>query len=374
MLQRRREERDVKLVLTGGHAGSTAYAVVEELRARSRKWKIFWIGAKRAVEGTGVPTFEKEIFPKIGVSFVPIFSGRVQRKFSIWTIPSLLKIPFGFLHALYLLLQIKPKIVVSFGGFAAFPVVIVAWGLRIPVIVHEQTVAVGRANKYSAFFADKIALARRQSARYFPKDKIVVVGNPVSTEIAKIMPKDKKGFPPALLITGGSRGSVFINDLIDSVLETLLEKYTVIHQTGVYQYSKFKRRKSGLGESIKKRYRVHGLVPPWDWYKLIKSSDIVVSRAGANVVSEIIYVKRPAIFIPLPFSYHNEQVKNAHYAQKYGTAIVLEQKKATPKIFLKKIDSMNTNWLKIVNKAKDIASPDKGAAKRFVDLIESYAQ
>ena len=181
----------VKVVMTGGHAATTAIAVVEEIKAKRLDWGLTWIGVKKAIEGKTVQTLESEALPKLGVKFITIITGRAQRRFTIHTIPSLLKIPAGFVQSFYHLVKIKPNVVVSFGGFASIPVVVDAKILGIPIIIHEQTSVIGRANGFSSQIADKIALARSESLKYFPKEKSVVIGNPVMKEITKIKPKLK---------------------------------------------------------------------------------------------------------------------------------------------------------------------------------------
>src|SRR5260221_10516561 len=149
------------ILLTGGHAGTTALSVIEEFQSRedTRDWKIFWIGAQHAVEGKKTPTLESQILPKLGITSYSIIMGRLQRKFTRYTLASLIKIPFGFIHALYLLKKIKPQVILSFGGFAAYPVVVVGSLLKIPVVIHDQTAAAGRANMFSARFAKKVAIS-----------------------------------------------------------------------------------------------------------------------------------------------------------------------------------------------------------------------
>lgn len=370
-LRDRSRQQGLKIVLTGGHAGATAYALIQELRGRKNiSRKIHWIGARRALEGKDIPTFEQVVFPKIGVKFLSIFTGRIQRKFTFWTIPSLAKIPFGFVHGTLLLMKIKPDVLISFGGFAAYPVVVAAWLQRIPVVIHEQTVTAGRANRYSSYFANKIALSRAESKKYFPPKKCVITGNPVSCEIASIKPKESLGVPPVLFITGGSRGSVSINNLVDKILEKLLGGYRVIHQTGRYQQDKFKKRKRGLRKEFRKNYEVQGFLDPWEWFEAVRKADLLVSRAGANVVSEIIVTKRPSILIPLPIAYRDEQRKNAVFAEKFGVAKVVDQKGLSPKRLLDEINRVKENWNEIVDRIKEKESPDKDAAKKLADLIE----
>lgn len=365
-------ERCYSIVLTGGHAGTTALAVVKEIKGRHPSWKICWIGPSSAIEGKNIPTLESRIFPEMGVEFKQIFTGRLQRKFTFWTIPSLLKIPFGFAHALSLLIAIKPKVILSFGGYAAFPVVVTGALLGVPVIIHEQTVAVGRANKYSAPFARKIALARAESLKFFPKDKCVVVGNPILPEIERILPKNEISVPPQILVTGGSRGSMTINSLIGEVLDELLSKYKLIHHTGEIDFPKFEKKKFELAEAAKERYEIYPHIPAKDMPKILEKVDIVVGRAGANTVSEVVAAKKPSILIPLPFSYLDEQTKNAGFAQKFGVAKVLLQEGLTGKRLLKEIDETIESWQATVSKVKAKASPDIGASGRLVSLIEEY--
>ena len=364
--------KKTEIVLTGGHAGTTALAVVKEIRRRHPSWKICWIGARAAIEGKNIPTIESRLFPEMGINFKSIFTGRLQRKFTFWTIPSLLKIPFGFVHALVLLIDVKPKVILSFGGFAAFPVVVMGAFLRIPVVIHEQTVAVGRANRYSAPFAKKIALARSESLNFFPKGKCVVVGNPILPEIEKILPKERLSSPPEILVTGGSRGSITINSLISEILEELLSKYKLIHHAGEIDFPKFEKKKSQLAVAAKERYEVYSHIPAKDMPKILEKADIVVGRAGANTVSEIVAAKKPSILIPLPFSYLNEQTKNADFAEKYGVAKVFPQENLTGQKLLKEIDETVESWQATVSYVKGKVSPDIGASRRLVSLIEEY--
>ena len=363
-------QKEVKVVLTGGHAGATAYALIQEIKKHKKDYHICWIGAKYAIEGAKLTTFEYNVFPSIGVIYYPIITGRIQRKFTFWTIPSILKIPIGFIHALLLLIKIRPKVILSFGGYASFPVVVMGWILRIPVIIHEQTIVFGRANKYSSFFANKIALARDESLKYFPHQKCVVVGNPISAEIKNVKPKKKIGNHPTIFIIGGSRGSQAINDLAEDILSKLLEKYYVIHQTGALEFKKFMDIKLNLSSKLNSRYEVHDFIFPNKWYKFIARADLIISRAGANIVSEVIISKRPAIFIPLPITFMDEQTKNAEYVAKLGFAKVLNQRDLTPDTLFREIEERFLNWNEMVKKASNIESPDKNASEKLLKIIE----
>ena len=360
-----------KIVLTGGHAATAAISVVEELLRRSGKTplEIYWIGAKRAIEGKDIATIESQALPKLGVSTHLISAGRLQRKFNIWTVPSLAKIPAGFVSATNLIRKIKPDIILSFGGFAAFPVVFVGWVMGIPVILHEQTSSAGRANKFSSPFAKKIAVARVESLKHFPSNKVVVTGNPIMTQIAEISPKTKLASPSTIFVTGGSRGACTINNLVKPLLPKLLEKYIVIHQTGELDFEQFTKIKKSLPNALKENYEVYSQIDPMQIDGVFKRADVLVGRSGANTVSEIMAIHLPSIFIPIPFAYEDEQTKNAEFARGVGLAEVIPQKKATPQALWGLIEKTIKNWNSKVAKAARFESPDKKASSRLVDLV-----
>ena len=371
--ERTEELKNKKILLTGGHAATTALSTIEELKAcLPAGWDLVWIGSNKAMEGKSTRSLESRVFEKVGVKSYSIISGRLQRKFTFWTIPSLIKIPFGLLNALFLILKIRPKVVVSFGGYAAVPVVVVSWLLRIPVVIHEQTAAIGLANKLSQPFAKKVCLARKESEIYFNSKKTVLTGNPVMSQIAEIEAKEKPGNPPTIFITLGSRSSRNINKVVDEILDRLLESYKVIHITGETDFSKFKERKNYLKGEHSARYKVYSGVDPTQIDGMYKEADIVVARAGANTVSEIIVTRRPALLIPIPWSYLDEQKKNALVAQKIGIARILEQEKLSGGKMLSEINVLIENWQSMVNKAKDSDVLDREASQRLVEQIVAY--
>jgi len=365
-----KKSEKIKIVFTGGHAATTAISVVEEILRRNLNWKVYWIGAEAGVEGQAVPTLESEAFPSLGVTLYAIKAGRLQRKFSFWTIPSLLKIPLGFFQAFALLLKLRPKLVLSFGAYSAFPVVVSAYILGIPVVVHEQTVAAGRANRASGLFARKIALARKESERFFLRKKCVVVGNPILSDIARIKPKRSIGEPPTVFVTCGSRGSQTINEAVDGVLERLLSSYRIIHQTGPIDYPNFLKRKKNLSRDLSENYLVQSRVHPLKIAAIYSQADIIIARAGANTVSEIITTGRPSILIPIPWSYLDEQTKNAQAAQKLGIAKIVTQDSLTPASLFESVGEVRRDWEKMAGSSFKKENPDTQASARLVKLLE----
>lgn len=366
-------KKKTTIVLCGGHAATTALATIEELiRRKKDAGDLIWIGSKKAMEGGRTLSLESQIFDKVGVKSYPIISGRLQRKFTLWTIPSLIKIPIGFINALLLLLKTKPQVVVSFGGYAAFPVVFSSWLLRVPVILHEQTTTIGLANKLSLPFADKICLGREESRKYCHKKNCILVGNPIMTQIAEIETKEKIGNPPTIFITLGSRGSQKINKVVYGILDRLLEKYRVIHITGEADFEKFQKRKGSFKGERFVRYEVYPSVDPMQIDGLYKEADIVIARAGANTVSEIIATRRPSILIPIPWSHLEEQKNNALVARKIGIARILEQENLSGITLLSEIDILIKDWTAMIERSKGSGTPDRKGSQRLVDQIIPY--
>ncbi len=343
-----------KILLTGGHAVTTAIAVIEELIRRYGKEgiDISWIGPKFPVEGKEVSGLEFKIFPGLGVKPYLLNAGRLQRKFTRYSVPSLFKLPIGFIQAIYFVLKIKPEVTLSFGGFAGFPVVFASWLFGIPVVIHEQTLGMGLANKLSSVFAKEILLAK-------------VVGNPVMTQICEVEPKEKIGNPPVIFVMGGSRGSERINEAVFSILPKLTKKYRLIHITGQSDCERFNGIKNN-------NYRCFPFVSPMQIDNLYRECDIVVSRSGANTVAELMIVKRPAILIPIPWAHLNEQEENAKSAEKFGVAKILKQEDLSGRRLQIEIEKIIKDWEKIVAKIKSKQSGDVSASSRVVDVLVKY--
>lgn len=358
-------DKELRIVLTGGHAASPGLAVAEELKHRYPNARLFWIGSKYAVPGSRTTTLEYKIFPEIGVKFYSLIVGKLQTKFTLYTIPLLLCIPLSFVQALLFVIKLKPRVLISFGSFSSFPVIFWGWILGIPIILHEQTVIAGRANLTSAFFASKIALSRSESLSFFPKNKSVVTGNPILSEMLAISPKKKLGAVKTILIVGGSRGSEFINKEISKIIPDLIKKYKIIHITGERDFNKYKNAGS-------QRYKVLAFVDPRKIPRYYGESDLIIGRSGASTVSEILYIKRPAIFIPLPRTFMDEQYKNAKYAEDFGLAKVLKETEVSSDSLMYSIDELFSNWQKIVDKVSEKQSPDSLASQKIVDLIGEY--
>ncbi len=361
-----------KIFITGGHAATTALSVVEEILEREQKHppKLYWIGPKYAIQGTKVPTLASEILHTKGVEFVPIIAGRFLRKLNRWILLSIVKVPIGFAHALWIIIRKRPDLILSFGGYAAIPVVVMGWLMRVRIVIHDETYSFNRSNKLTELFADKICLSRNNSLKYYKKEKSIVIGNPMLKSIGGVKVKTKLSKNVTIYITGGSSGSKSINEAVLGILEKLLGKYTIIHQTGRLDFEKFKNIKKEFPVLLRNKYKVFPSVSPFNVHEIFERADIIVSRAGANTVSEIILTKRPAILIPLVIGDWNEQRKNAEYAKEFGVARIIDQNVLTPDRLFLSIQKLLSDWNNLIKGIKTKESPDRNADKRLVDILE----
>lgn len=354
----------MKILLTGAHF-TTAVATAQELQ-QYPDVELVYVGRITTMEGDKTKSVESQVLPSLGVKFIPITTGRLQRSFTPYTIPSLLKITIGFIQAFVILLQEKPTVVVSFGGYVALPLVICAWLLSIPILIHEQTLVTGLANKISSFFADKIAVSFKQNLKPGNMNKYILTGNPIrqifkennqakiglapiksELEYKNFFNFAKKKHLPIVVVTGGNQGSHLINQLVEVSLTSLLKICCIIHQTGDSKYQDFERlsKLSTPGYLVKKFINNEmGIV--------FKSADLVVTRAGINTLLELAFLGKPAITIPIPYLYQDEQTKNALVFQKLGLTQIIWQNEASSEILEKTIKKSLKNLASLTTSAK----------------------
>ncbi|MCL5435249.1 MAG: UDP-N-acetylglucosamine--N-acetylmuramyl-(pentapeptide) pyrophosphoryl-undecaprenol N-acetylglucosamine transferase [Patescibacteria group bacterium] len=377
----------MKILVTGGHL-SPALSVINELKEED----LLYVGRKYALEGDKVFSLEYQTIKDLGIPFFSITTGRLQRRFTKHTIPSFLKLPFGFSQSLYILKRFKPDIVLGFGSYVSLPIIITAYLLKIPIVIHEQTLEAGIANKIAGRFAAKICVSWNSSMRFFPKSKTILTGNPLRKEIieenqkssirdirlssveAQAQDKNQKSEAelPLLYITGGSLGSHFINNLVKDSLSQLVKNFQIIHQTGdARQYKDFDdlmKLREEFGENSK-NYALKKFLSPKETAEYLKKADLVVSRAGINTVTELLFLGKPSLLIPLPFSQGNEQIKNAQFFKRQGLGEALEQKKITPEIFIQTLKKMLNNLNEYKIDSKDLV--DKNAVVKIVEVIKN---
>ena len=327
-----------KIIFTGGHHNST---LVVALSARKAGYQPVWIGHKFATRGSKSFSAEYQEVTKQKIPFLELKTGRFYRQKNPL---EYLKIILGFFQAFIYLIQEKPDLVFSSGGYISVPVVIAAWFLGIPSLTHEQTVTVGWANKAITPFVEKILLTHRSSQSNFPAGKTKVVGLPLRAELMDKSLK-RKYTPKLLYITCGKQGSHVINQAVFPLIPELVKKYTVIHQTGsntmTKDADKARRLKASLGE-YEKRYQYAPYFFTKDAAKYLQSAYLVISRAGAHQTYELSLLNKRVILIPISWVSHNEQFLNAKLAQKQTASLVLEEKDLSSETLSQAIDKVVT--------------------------------
>jgi len=335
----------MKIVLTGGGSGGHFYpliAVAEELRMLAEQKNILQMEIHYFAH---TKYDEKALFDN-QISFSKVPAGKLRRYFSLENISDIFKTGFGFFIALYKLFVLYPDVVFSKGGFAAVPVVLAAKVLRIPIIIHESDTIPGRTTKLTAKYADRIAISFKEASKYFDSKKVALVGHLVRRELQKPISEGAYEYLklnptiPTIFIMGGSQGAKIINDAILNVLPDLLEKYQVIHQTGVKNFEEIKMHASVILENqsdLQEKYHPYPYLNPLALRMCAGVATLVVSRAGASSIAEIAWWGAPSIVIPITDSNGDHQRKNAFSYSSTGAASVIEEKNLTPQIFLQEV-------------------------------------
>jgi UDP-N-acetylglucosamine--N-acetylmuramyl-(pentapeptide) pyrophosphoryl-undecaprenol N-acetylglucosamine transferase len=351
------------IAFTGGHHNS---ALVIAKYFKKEGYPIIWIGHKFASKGDKSLSAEYQEIHASGLRFLELKAGKFFHKFSPleW-----FNIAFGFLQAFMYLIKYRPKIIFSSGGYLSVPVVIVGWFLGIPSITHEQTVVAGWANKAISPFVKKILLTHNSSLHNFPKDKSVVVGLPIRKDL--LNSKFNKKFDPKLIyFSCGKQGSHVINKALFPILPKLVERFTVVHHPGASTLTKdserARRTKEKLGE-YKDRYHFSPYFFAEDVATYIRSASVVVGRAGAHSVYELMVLGKKAVLIPIPWVSHNEQFLNAKLAEKQIGSTVLEEKDLTPETLLQAIIELAKRPL-----AKPTNKLVTDADEKIIQIIREY--
>lgn len=325
---------------TAGHL-SPLKAIIEYFQSDSSKSpkitaaNFLYIGHRQGIE--------RRTMPATGIHCSFIWAGKIRRYWSWRYLLVPMEMLIGYCQSLWILFFSKPKMVFSTGGFVSIPVVLAAYTLRIPIIIHEQTFIMGLANRLASFFAKEILLSFPQTT-HAPK-RAKVVGNPIRPSLyqgqANRAYNDFQLNPhrPLLLFMGGSQGAHFINMWVNDHLSILTQKWQIIVITGDNQdYQTLQNTRDILEKPslvVVKKYIDNNLA---DIYKITK---LVVSRAGAGTVNELYQLNIPAILIPLPLSGGGEQEKNAQWLEDSNTSQMIKQQdiQNDPSILLKTIQS-----------------------------------
>src|SRR5680860_308433 len=363
----------MRVVLIGGHL-SPALSVLSKLKND----EVIFFGRKYSLEGDSSLSLEYQLVREHNLPFISITTGRLQRKFTKYTLFSLFKLPIGIFQSFVALRKFKPDVVLGFGGYVSFPVIFSSFLLKIPVVIHEQTLEGGFANRILLRFARKICISWEGSYKFFPKDKTILTGNPIREEFFK-KPTNEFTFKknlPLVYITGGSTGSHVINEATGKILNKLLNVSNIIHQTGdakeFNDFNKLWKIKEDLkdtnGEYILVKFlnSIHAS-------EVLQKADMVISRSGINTVTELLYLKKPSLFIPLSFSQKNEQYKNALLAKNMGIAEILEQDDLKSDEFYDLILKILKNKNKYAENINIDSKSFEKAAEKIAEVLKNIA-
>ncbi len=309
--------KNIKILLTGGGSGGHVFPVIavakqlqEDCQTQNLTCRFLYLGSFSGPE--------KKITKANHLKFYPVLSGKWRRYLSFWNLVDIFKVILGFFQSLILVLFFWPRVVFAKGGYVTAPIVLAAWLLRRPIVIHESDSILGFANNFEAKLANKICVGFPAGEYHgLSPEKVIYSGNPVRMNFIE---KRKNISEDHILVMGGSQGSSKINQLILNVAPRLSKKYKIVHITGERDYEKIAQHKN-------KNYEVYKFVD--NIADLMAKSKLIISRAGANAIAEILTLGKPSILIPLPSAASNHQLKNAQYIQRKGAAICLSEERLT---------------------------------------------
>jgi UDP-N-acetylglucosamine--N-acetylmuramyl-(pentapeptide) pyrophosphoryl-undecaprenol N-acetylglucosamine transferase len=358
--------KEKRIIISGGGTAGhihPALAVGKKLKDRDPKAALTFVGSTRSLE--------KQIMAHYNAHFIPLKIEGIKGK-GLKTLQSLLLLPLAFLKSLAILLRLKPDLVLGVGGYSSGPVVLLASWLKIPTLILEQNLHPGLANRLLRRWVDKAVVSFEGSLPYFG-DKGVFIGNPVREEFYAVQPKTRNSHL-TLLIFGGSQGSHFLNQGIVSSLSLLKNKkdqLKIFHQTGTkdLEWVKQSYKKEGFDDAFVAPY-LHNMA------EYFQKSDLIISRAGASTIAELIAAQKASLLIPFSQAADNHQVLNARELEKVNGAEVMTEDQFSQKAFAEKIFGYLDHKEKIDRMENHLASlKKKDVPDRIADLcIELMAK
>jgi UDP-N-acetylglucosamine--N-acetylmuramyl-(pentapeptide) pyrophosphoryl-undecaprenol N-acetylglucosamine transferase len=320
----------MKLIIAGGGTGGHLFpgiAVAEEFLARNPSNEVLFVGTERGIEARAVPA--------AGYRLELISAAGIRGKRGLSQIKGIAMMIYGYAQSRKVLKTFRPDMVLGVGGYASLPMVLAARGMQIPNFIHEQNAIPGQTNRLLARFADRVFITLEESARYFPKETILLTGNPLRRQILEQVKKQNSpSIPPfskrgserseqggfCLFVFGGSQGAHAINVAMVSALPFLKQgpvKLEIVHQTGENDC-----------EAVAAGYRAAGVearVTPFisDMAAEYARADMIVCRAGATTIAEVTACGKTCLFIPFPHAVDDHQRKNAEALLKKGACFML---------------------------------------------------
>ena len=351
-----------KIVLTGGGTAGHVTPNIALLPAlKEAGFEAEYIGSYNGIE--------KDLITKEGIPYHGISSGKLRRYFDWKNFSDPFRVIKGYGQARSLLKKIQPSIVFSKGGFVSVPVVLAAKSLHIPAILHESDMTPGLANKIAMKGAVKICCNFPETIKYLPEGKGVLTGSPIRQQLLHgdrqkaLEFTGLKGDRHILLIIGGSLGSVFINNAVRGALDDLLQKFEIIHLCG----------KGNLDPSLdgKEGYVQYEYISK-ELPDLFAAADLVISRAGANAICELLALHKPNILIPLSRNAsRGDQILNAESFKKQGFSYVIEEEDVNEKTLTEAIHYVADHKDEYKKAMADSGQMD--SISKIVSLIKEYA-
>ena len=351
-----------RIILTGGGtAGHVTPNIALLPRLKELGYDIQYIGSY-----TGI---EKELIEPFGIPYHGISSGKLRRYFSVQNFTDPFRVLKGFREAHKLIRQLKPDVIFSKGGFVSVPVVLAGKRCKVPVIIHESDMTPGLANKIAIPSAAKVCCNFPETLKSLPEGKAVLTGSPIRQELLsgnKIAAMDMCHFTsdkPVILVIGGSLGAVAVNNAVREALPELLKDFKIIHLCG----------KGKMDESLKD---VEGYCQ-FEYIKnelrnLFALADIVISRAGANAICELLALHKPNLLIPLSANAsRGDQILNARSFERQGFSLVLEEEQLTKETLLNAVKTLYENRTTFINSMKNSGQQD--SIGTIIKLIEEVS-
>lgn len=371
----------MRILISGGGTGGHIYpalAVARELRARFGA-ELLYLG-----DANGLET---RIIPAEGIPFKTVTAGKLRRYLSPRTLTDLGRIPVGMAQAVSIVREFAPDAAFTSGGYVSVPAGIAARLAGAPLLMHQQDVPPNLANRLLTPFATRVSISFPGSARYFPKRKTALAGNPVRREILEVAGEDPMALRrqflmapdlPLLLVTGGSQGARHLNQVIVEALPTLLPRCQVLHVSGQGTYEETRataERFLQMRPELRVRYGLHpyldGPMPA-----ALATSDIVLCRAGASTLTELAVLGRPSLLVPLPPGFTGSpQAVNAQMFRGAGAADVILDKDLTAEHLIATLFPLleNPGQRALMSKsARSLGHPD--AAPILADAIAALAE
>ena len=314
---------------TGGHI-YPALAIINKIKEFEPNSEFLYIGTHNRME--------KDLIPSLGIPYEELEITGFIRKFTLENFKTLSRFFKARKKCLKVIKEFNPDVVIGAGGYVTAPVIWAAKKLGCKTFIHEQNSVVGLSNKYLTNYVDKVGVSFESTLKDFPKEKVVLTGNPCSEKAYNINKAKKSDFglsddKKLVLIVMGSLGSFTINEkMVDYIYGFRNKNYEVLFVTGTNYYDKIKTRR--FPDNVKVVPFVNELPA------LMKCCDLMVSRAGASTMSEIMALGIPTIFIPSPYVTNNHQVKNASDLVSRDAALMIEEKDLTKTSFIKMIDDL----------------------------------